>query len=332
MKQKHIFLGIDVSKSTLDICLISDENTTNFTIKNCEKRIRSFFLKIYRQNAGARLKVCVENTGYYNWPCYEAIRMLEGIDIYVVNPFHLKRSLGLVRGKNDAIDARRIADFISLRHTQIKPTVIPRDQIRQIQALLAFRNRLVSTKAKFSVPSAELSLLADKSIKADVLKGSKSIVNVLEKQIKSIEAEILKIIDMDQELKEKYHYMVSVQGVGKVLAWTMLVKTNEFKSINNPRKLACYSGVVPFEFQSGSSILKRPRVSTMADKTLKKLLHMAAMRAIQLNGDMQDYYIRKVSEGKNKMLVLNAVRNKIVARICSVVNNKKNYQNNLTLS
>lgn len=70
----------------------------------------------------------------------------------------------------------------------------------------------------------------------------------------------------------------------------------------------------------------------MADRALKKLLHLAAMRAIQLKGDLQDYYRRKVNEGKNKMLVLNAVRNKIVARVCSVVNNQKTYQINLVLS
>ena len=70
----------------------------------------------------------------------------------------------------------------------------------------------------------------------------------------------------------------------------------------------------------------------MADRTLKKLLHMAAMRAIQIQGDLQSYYQRKVAEGKNKMLVLNNVRNKIVARICSVVKNQKTYIINLNLS
>ena len=90
--------------------------------------------------------------------------------------------------------------------------------------------------------------------------------------------------------------------------------------------------IVPFEFQSGTSINKKPRVSYMADKSLKKLLHLAAMRAIQLNGDLQNYYLRKVKEGKNKMLILNAVRNKIVARICSVIKNRKMYQINLQLS
>jgi len=332
MKEKHIFVGIDLSKFNLDICMVNEQKRIISTIKNNEKSIRSFFSKVQKSNLHATLIICMESTGYYNWPCYEALSKLQGFMLYVVNPLHLKRSMGLVRGKNDAIDAMRIADFIRLHYSSLKPTMIPRKQIRQLQALLAYRNRLVATKSKFSVPSAELELLADKQIKEQIQNDSRRLVKTIETQIKSVEAQIIALVDQDQELKEKYQYLESVQGVGKVLAWTMLVKTNEFKSINNPRKLACYAGVVPFEFQSGTSILKRPRLSPMADKTLKKLLHLAAMRAVRLKGDLQNYYQRKVAQGKNKMLVLNAVRNKIVARICAMVNNKRFYQNHLILS
>lgn len=332
MQEKNIFVGIDVSKASLDIGLLNEKKLEHCEIKNNIKNIRSFFLKTQKQNPQARLIVCMESTGYYNWPIYEAMSSLEKLVLYVVNPLHLKRSLGLVRGKTDAIDSKRIAEFISLHHNKLKSTIIPRKQIRQMQALLAHRNRLIVTKSKFSVPSAELTLLADKHIRSQIQKASQKLIRTIEEQIKSVEEQLTNLIAQDTELKENFKYLTSVQGVGKVLAWTTLIKTNEFKSINNPRKLACYAGVVPFEHQSGTSINKRPRVSPMADKTLKKLLHMAAMRAIQLKGELQNYYQKRVAEGKNKMLVLNAVRNKIVARMCSVINNKRFYQNNLLLS
>ena len=105
-----------------------------------------------------------------------------------------------------------------------------------------------------------------------------------------------------------------------------------FQSISNPRKLACYAGVVPFGFQSGTSIYKKPRVSVYADRALKKLLHLAALRVTQLDGEMRNYYIRKVDEGKNKMSVINALRNKIVARVCATINNDRPYQKSLHLS
>jgi transposase len=331
MKEKLIFIGVDVSKATLDICMLLNSKKESWKIKNQVKAIRSFFTKLIKQHKEACCFVCMESTGYYNWPSYEAFLDL-GLTLYVVNPLHLKRSMGLVRGKNDVIDAKRIAAFLCLHHSSLKPTIIPRKQIRIIQALLAHRNRLIETKTKFSVPSGELDFVADNEISGYVRKTSMKMIKELEVQIKSIESKLNLLIEADVELNETYRYLTSVQGVGKVLAWTTLVKTNEFKSINNPRKLACYAGVVPFDYQSGTSINKSPRVSPMADKTLKKLLHMAAMRAVRINGELQDYYQRKVNEGKNKMLVLNAVRNKIVARMCSSVNNKRLYQDYLLLS
>jgi transposase len=182
------------------------------------------------------------------------------------------------------------------------------------------------------VPTNELIFMADKEIYQKIKKSSEKMIKEIEAQIVAVEKELNMLIEADDDLKQQYKFITSVQGVGKVLAWTMLVKTNEFKSINDPRKLACYAGLVPFEYQSGTSVHKKPRVSFMADKALKKLLHMAAMRVIQLKGDLQNYYQRKVNEGKNKMLVLNNVRNKLVARICSMVNNKRIYEMSLLLS
>jgi transposase len=90
--------------------------------------------------------------------------------------------------------------------------------------------------------------------------------------------------------------------------------------------------VVPFEHSSGTSIKGRHRLSYFADKELKKLLHLSAMSVIRLDGELKEYYQRKVAEGKNKMSVLNAVRNKLVHRICAVVNQKRNYKPVLDMS
>jgi transposase len=112
----------------------------------------------------------------------------------------------------------------------------------------------------------------------------------------------------------------------------MIVKTNGYTKINNPRKFACYAGIAPFKQRSGSSLNKRPRVSHLADKSIKKLLHMAAMRAIQLDNVLRNYYIRKIEQGKNKMAVLNAIRNKLVHIIFAMIKNQKLYDFNLHMS
>ena len=137
---------------------------------------------------------------------------------------------------------------------------------------------------------------------------------------------------MNTELSKQAELIKSVPGVGKVLSWLLISKTDGFTTINCPRKLACYSGVVPFENQSGTSIYRKPRVSIFADKNMKSTLHLAAMSAIQNNEELKKYYKRKVEEGKNKMLVINAVRNKIIHRVFAVIKRQKPYEINLVVS
>jgi len=59
---------------------------------------------------------------------------------------------------------------------------------------------------------------------------------------------------------------------------------------------------------------------------LKKLLHLGAMTTISCDKQLSLYYQRKVGEGKNKMLVINAIRNKVIHRLCAVIKRGTPYQ------
>jgi len=96
--------------------------------------------------------------------------------------------------------------------------------------------------------------------------------------------------------------------------------------MNDARKLACYCGVAPFEYSSGTSIKGKTRVHHMANKKLKCNLHMASLTAIKLDEEIKTYYERKVAEGKSKLSVLNAVKNKLLARVVACVNNQRMYR------
>ena len=89
---------------------------------------------------------------------------------------------------------------------------------------------------------------------------------------------------------------------------------------------------VPFDHQSGTSLRFKPKVSIFADKELKKVLHLAAMSAIRLDNDFRIYYLRKAEQGKNKMSILNAVRNKIIHRIFAIIKNETFYQKDFVVS
>ncbi len=113
-------------------------------------------------------------------------------------------------------------------------------------------------------------------------------------------------------------------GISQTTAAEIILTTNEFQDITDPKKFACYAGVVPFERSSGQR-KGRPKVSHMANKKVKSLLHLGAMSAIQHCTQLKAYYQRKVKEGKNKMLVINALRNKLIHRVYAVVKRGKKY-------
>ena len=144
------------------------------------------------------------------------------------------------------------------------------------------------------------------------------------------------MIKSDEILKRLSDLVTSVDSIGMVTCAAILVKTNEFQDFREAKKFACTSGLAPFEHSSGKSVRGKTRVSHRAHKDLKTLLHMCALGAIGRKGELHDFYERKVSQGKNKMSVINAVRNKLIHRIFAVVRDgvmyQKHYQYNLAMS
>ncbi|MBQ4038481.1 MAG: IS110 family transposase [Bacteroidaceae bacterium] len=100
---------------------------------------------------------------------------------------------------------------------------------------------------------------------------------------------------------EKSSRPLSVDGVRPVVALNMIVITEAFTRFNNARQFNCFAGLAPFQYMSGSSQPSKARVSHRADKSIKSLLHLSAVSVIgRKTGDMKQYYLRKVEQGKNK--------------------------------
>ncbi len=158
------------------------------------------------------------------------------------------------------------------------------------------------------------------------------VIRSIKQSIEKIEAAIDKLIASNIEVKEVIQRVSSIKSVGKQTAINLYVYTKGFTEFENAKQLACYCGVVPFTKTSGTSVRYKTGVSPYANRKLKKLLHLCAMAAIRWNDDMKRYYERKVSEGKNKMSVINAVRNKLIHRIFAVVRDQRMYVENLSLA
>ncbi|MEL6717346.1 MAG: transposase [Bacteroidota bacterium] len=98
-----------------------------------------------------------------------------------------------------------------------------------------------------------------------------------------------------------------------------MVHTNNFKAFESSRQLACYVGIAPFEKQSGKTLKQTAKVSKLGHQKLKALLTNGAWSVIQNDAQIKKYYKRKIEEGKNEYSIINAVKNKLIARAFAVV-------------
>jgi transposase len=327
------FVGIDVSKSKFDLALIKGQDKDHViqgVFDNTHKGIKTMgkFLEKEHHVQLSETIFCMEFTGVYCRPL-TSFFVEQDCHVWIEMPVNIIRSLGLQRGKNDRVDAHRIALYAYKNRDDIKLWKPQRDVILQLRDLLALRERLITSQKALTHPIEELIAMGAKSAAAIVRKNCQKTLSAIENEIGQINKNLDDLIKGDPQLKELFHLTTSVPGVGKLTALFMICFTNEFSMYTNPKQLACYCGVAPFEHSSGSSIRGRTRVSHMANKVLKRMLHMGAMSVISRDPELRDYYQRKVAQGKNKMLVINAVRNKIIHRLCAVIKRGYGYQSEI---
>ncbi len=199
--------------------------------------------------------------------------------------------------------------------------MVTADHLRtnKLKQLLTRRENLVRRKTMHHTQIRNLNKCMDKSLQTAFTRIDKAQIAALGKSIEQIEALIAEVIAADAEHQRIYDLLLSIDGVGPVLAAHLLALTEGFLRFKTARELSCHAGCAPFEHSSGSSIRGKTRVSRQAQSTLKYLLHMAAVGVTARKGEVQDYWKRKVAEGKHKMSVLNAIRNKLIHRIYAVI-------------
>ena len=323
------FIGIDISKNTFDFALIKDNNLSlliSDEVSNDHSGIVKLeeFLKKQGLNMEETL-FCMEHTGIY---CRLLSHYLteRKYHVWLEMPVQIIRSLGIQRGKNDHVDAKRIAEYACLKKDKAVLWQPPREVVIQINDLLTLRDRLIESRKSLKQPIKEFKDAGFKDAAKLIESRCINTLKAIDKEIRQIEKDLDDLINKDSNLKKLYKLSISVPGIGKITALALLYFTNEYKLYTNGKQLACYCGVAPFEHTSGTSVKGKARVSNFANKRLKKLLHLVAMSTLSSNRELSQYYTRKVGEGKNKMLVINAIRNKILQRLCAVIKRGTPYQ------
>jgi transposase len=331
MKKKqeiqNSYIGIDVSKLTIDVSIITAANAHEYAqFENGPKGFKEPQTWLRNKDFYAIKKslFCMEHTGLYT---RQLVSFLLGQEaaVWMESALHLKRSMGMTRGKTDKVDSYRIARYAMTNCDKAVLVKLSTSTLQNLKDLMSNRERISKAYQALNTSTKELAQI-DKSMGKEQLKLNTPALRGLLKSKAKIEARMTELIMGDEELKKLYQLITSVKCVGNVLATELLVYTNGFTRMQNTRQLACYCGVAPFEHSSGTSVRGRTGTSNFANMKLKSTLHMAAVSATRYVPEIKQYYERKVAEGKHKMTVINSIRNKLINRVIAVVKRGTPYE------
>lgn len=324
------FAGIDVSKSKIDICVLLSGDAKH-PYKHCFEQSNKGFAamkKWLRSLMGSTIKkllICIENTGHYN----EAIlHYLDGqqMAVSLENAANIRRSIRDIRKKSDPKDALDIARYAKHHSDELQLWEKPIPAITTLKQLLAQRRRLLSVLKALKQPLEEKAFYDWSGVSK--ITAYTAGIQGLELDLKRINEDIAQLVKEDAQMRRQVSLITSVPSVGPITAYHLICYTDGFKQVKSGKQLGSYCGVVPFERRSGSSVRKPARVSHLANRVLKALLHMCALTATKMKNGFGDYFKRKVAEGKHKMLVINALRNKIALTIAAVVQKQVMFDKN----
>jgi len=325
MQKYVLFIGIDISKKWIDVCLSQDgrkKSMSHIQVNNDDKGFAEMLRfirksKEYHKDRSSWLFL-MEHTGVYSMPLCEYLEKKD-FQYCMLNPLDLKYSLGIKRGKSDKVDAADITRYGYKNRDELVSSKLPSRNLLKIKALISFRRRLVKQKSAIKVAAKELSRFTCKKIHADVKRMSDENTKLLQAQILETEKEIKRAIASDDELSRLHALVTSVKGAGLIISASMLVYTVGFTAFKTARPFAVYIGLVPFGHRSGTSVNAPARVSHLAHKKLKGDISCGASVATNHDKEMKAYYEKRISEGKNKFIVQNIMRNKFINRIFAVV-------------
>lgn len=312
------FIGIDVSKSTIDVVIYTQQLHQQFENHDSDFNNMVSWIGQRINCPWDQVLFAFEHTGLYSVPL--SVFLDDNSYKFTIIPgLELNKSLGITRGKDDKIDAGAIAQYAYEKQDRIELYHMPDKLIARIKHLLTHREKLVKTRASFQTSLQEYKNFLDEEEAEELLFSSQdNMIKYLDQQIHTVEARLSELIKQDQELYQQYKLINSIKGVGYQTALMMIVLTNGFKQFNKWRKFASYAGTAPFPRESGK-FKGRDRVNNLANKKIKALLSSCANVAIQFNPEIKMYYQRRIEQGKNKMSTINIVRNKLLARIFAVV-------------
>ncbi|SHG44353.1 Transposase [Fodinibius roseus] len=262
--------------------------------------------------------VCVEHTGPYG---LLRAAMLEetGVRYVMVAAAQVQRSLGIRRGKSDPIDARRLAEYLWRFRDRLQPSRLPLKALLELRGWLLWREKLIKMRTGLTNGIKANILTSQIADLGEINDQMQAQHDRLTEQLTLVDRKIRGLLRRYNNMEGQYELLISIPGIGSVIAGWLLVYTEGFTRFANARQLACFVGSAPFPNQSGN--IKNPdRVSEWRCVRLKTLLLNSVHSAIQYDPELRVYYQRKCGEGKHPQSVKNAVVCKLLYRVFAVIN------------
>lgn len=317
-------VGIDVSKGTLDLCMLYDGMQGRIKtkkIKNDRHASPVIFAWLRRQHCGPEdIHFVMEATGVYHEKLATALHDAGGY-VSLANPHRSRdfaRGMGILT-KTDKVDAYMLACYALLK----KPHrwMPPPPEIRFLRALLRRRDVLVSNVVR---EQNRMEKYQSTDTPAEVVSSSARMLHQLRLEVKDTEKLISHHIRENPGLKRDYGLLTSIKSVGPQLGTHMLVvlRSHDFTSAD---QAASFLGVVPVEKQSGTSVRGQARMSKIGTPQLRARLYLSALCGKTHNPRMRNIYDQLCLRGKPKMVAIGALMRKLVHWCYGVLKSGKEF-------
>ena len=260
--------------------------------------------------------ICMEATGVYTEVLAHFL-VANRYRVAIEAPLKVKRAFKPEGHKSDPVDSCQISEY-AYRYWDELCLWAPRQELlEQIKTLLTTREQFVAEKAGHQ---NALTALKRKAVRTPLAESAhEKAIGELKAHIQRLEAEIQRLIDQDPDFRNTVALLISIPGVGMLLAAHMLLTIQSAPQPLSPKSLAAFIGICPYEESSGSSIHYTATSRHYGPPGLRKLLFLAALSVRTHNPQFQAYFLRKLQEGKPRKLIINNIANKLLKIMVAVV-------------
>jgi transposase len=314
--------GIDVSKNTLDVAVMSDAQHSAYVQLPNTASGHGQVIRWLNKHAGKGCAVCLEATGRYGEAVAEAL-YAAGFRVSVVNPARLRgyADSQLRRNKTDKLDAKLIADFC--RTQQPDAWTPPAPEVRQLQALVRHLATLEETRQQVGNRLRDAASLPEM-----VVAQLHAQHTLLLAQSQQVQQAIQDHIDHFPDLRQRRDLIDSIPAFGPLTAAKILAECPALPTFTNVRQLVAFAGLTPAQHQSGTSVRKQTRISRTGSAALRAALYMPAVVAQRHNPILRAFAQRLRDRGLCPMAVLTAVMRKLLHLIYGILKSGRPFDPN----